>query len=65
MDSKVIKSAEFAGEIIELVKLSEDWRPWHYQVNCIQGGLKHSMANFHCLGDAERLWDKYTGKDVK
>lgn len=63
--SKIIKTAEFAGEVIELKKLSIGWRPWHYQVNVKQGKLYHSMANFRTLGDAQRLWESWTGKDVK
>ena len=63
--SKVIRTAEFAGEVIELKKLSIGWRPWQYQVNVKQGTLYHTMANFRTLGDAKRLWESWTGKDIK
>ena len=54
--SKVIKSAEFAGEVIELVELSIGWRPWHYQVNVKQGNK--SSVKFHQSDDIqpENVW---------
>lgn len=62
--SEFLASTKFNGETIEMLRLGAGWRPWQYQVNCIQGTLHYTMANFRNSGDALRYYQRLTG-DLK